>query len=174
MNAEKLDGLLVDYSLGAVPEDVAMLIEACAKNDPAIRKSIAAYRGVAELAKRAGDAPSPSLPAFPRQQMERARYSQQARRAIRWVAAAAACVVIGFLGGTRWSGPVSEVATPVVQVNAPAGPAADVQVAAATDFWSVARLRAYAKRQALAANVHSVSADAWNVKSWADIQRIGG
>ena len=165
MNSDKLDGLMVDYSLGAVPEDVAILLEALAEKDADFRERIDQWRGVADLARRADESPRTALPAFPRQRLESARYARQARRAMIWTAAAAACIAVGFFGGLwRQIKPSAPPQTHVVTV-APA----EAPVASVADFWSVSRLRAEQEQRARIKNGNGFGGMTLN-----EIRQLGG
>jgi hypothetical protein len=178
MDTQQLDSLILDYSLGALPPDVAALLEAYAATNPRLEVRMAEWRGTADLARRAGQGPRTALPAFPRRRLEQADRSAHARRAVGWITAAAACILIGFAAGAQWppvkpTGSNPSAISSIETLPRPPHPThadAEIPVAAVTDFWSVDRLRSYARQQ----SAQATSANRQNKTMWPDVQWIGG
>ncbi len=166
MNNEKLEELIMDYALGATTSDVTLLLEALGEKDAEVNERLNEWECIADLARRAGEtAHRPALPAFPRGELELARRSRVARRAVMWVAGAAACVAIGFFGGTlRYT----EAPTPQPERTV-ATVTAEAPVMAVADFWSVARLRATQNQR-----VKPATASFSTPFNWSQNQRTGG
>jgi anti-sigma factor RsiW len=170
MDTEKIESLLMDHALGATSADVAALIEAYIAKDDAARAKLEEWRQLAGSAKLALRADPMILPAFPRQALQRSQRRKVFRLAA-WGAGMAACVALGFaLGSLRnggGEGTQSVVAQMSNQVTEQMTPA---RVAAVRDFWSVSRLREYAR------NAQKPAADA-DASWWSILQppvRIGG
>jgi|SRR5271170_8016435 len=176
MNTEKIESLLLDHALGATSGDVAALIEAYVAKDDAARAKLEQWRQLAGSAKRALQAGPVMLPAFPRQALQRSQHRKVLRLAA-WGAGMAACVAVGFaIGSWRYGGvggggggeeaqPVmAQMSSGVMEQVTPA------RVAAVRDFWSVSRLREYAR------SAQKSAADA-DTSWWSMLQpsvRIGG
>jgi hypothetical protein len=147
MDAEKLNALLIDHALGETTPDVAALVEAYIEKDPAARATLEEWRATAGLAKRALRENPVILPAFPREALERSQTMRQWRTRILWGAGMAACLAVGFMIGTRWDEPATQVAQEPNAIPSPTSPlpTSPAHIAAVPDFWSISRFRAIAE-----------------------------
>jgi hypothetical protein len=138
------DGLLMDHALGATTPETAAMIEALAQKDPGVLARLNEWRGITDLARRASaDAPA-ALPEFPRQ-LNRSRRIGEMRRFTGWGLAMAACIVAGFfLGNIR---PSLKPVTLAQAVQSPPVVVADIAGIGTGDFWTTARLRAFASQR---------------------------
>jgi hypothetical protein len=143
MDAEKIEGLLMDHALGATSGDVAALVEAYVEKDAAARGKLEEWGALAAGAKRAMRTEAVMLPEFPRKALEQAERRRWWGKSLLIGAGMAACVAMGF--GSARLGEQRGVPEPMVAEAVVGGSTLSPQrVAAVQDFWSVARLRAYA------------------------------
>ena len=172
MDTQKIEPLLMDHALGATTPEVGALIEAFQEKDTEVRARLEKWLGIAKLARRAmEETVVTALPAFPQRQLQVARLGTQRRRMLVWSAGLAACMLIGYLLGSRGHG---HPATPAVVTADPRptlAAAVAVPLAGVDDFWSIERLRASAERDA-ARSVRSSANTLWN--RWTSFHHLGG
>jgi hypothetical protein len=145
MDSEMLEKLLMDKALGAVSPEVGALLGAYLEGDARARKEAVAIDGVVGLARKAvgGGAELKAAPAFRADEVRTVRRRRVIGRIGAIAAGMAACLTVGFvLGAFRTRGGAQVGTVPVV-----AQVAGEVRMEdSKTDFWSVERLRAMAKR----------------------------
>jgi anti-sigma factor RsiW len=100
MDPDALDRLLMDRALGALPPDVATLVEAYVERDAAAAARARGFDTAASAARRVlkQDLVAP-LPPFPAAQMQRLEQVRRQVRYLRNTAALAAAIVLGFALG---------------------------------------------------------------------------
>ncbi len=97
MNAETMERLLIDRSLGLLPNDVETLLDAHFAIDPQAAALAAQFDRTAALARRAlAREPVSELPPFPAESLRREGRSLRRWMWTRNITAAAATLVIGF------------------------------------------------------------------------------
>ena len=141
MDAETLDRLLMDRALGALPPDVATLVNAYVERDAAAAARARGFDAAASAARRVlkQEAVAP-LPPFPGMQIQRLEQVRRQVRFLRNAAALAAAIVLGFglgalsLHGTRAALPSAPAVAALEGVRPK--PAAT----SAGGFWSSERL----------------------------------
>jgi hypothetical protein len=172
MNAEMLERLMIDDSLGQLSSEVSALLDAYLMGDPAARAEAEVLRRMVGVARKAAAGAVPRLPPFDRRGLERARQRRVIGRTTGWISAAAglaACLAIGFILGHQWqrtSGPsvASDSAPKAVSVFGATARIKDGNAdgddgggKAANGFWSTQRMRTLAQQnQASAREARSI------------------
>ena len=147
---QQLEQLLLDHALGACPPEVEALLETYLEDHPDTRLQLDGWRSIADPARTTLADPPRPLPPFPRRKLQTAQNRRHFLRMSALCSGLAACLVIGAFAGHFW--PERRVSTPVSAVIHV--PTPDTQtaphVAAVQDFWSISRLREYARQTSVA------------------------
>jgi hypothetical protein len=112
LEREMLEKLVLDRALGALTPEAARLLEAYGEGDARVGELEREYEQTVGLARRAlAEAREPALPPFPAERIAAEARRRRLWRITRNAGALAACVLIGLMGGMRWS----TVPTPPVE-----------------------------------------------------------
>ena len=149
MNAETVERLLIDRSLGMLPKDVETLLDAHLAIDDDAAKQAAEFGQTTALARRALTSETAAeLPPFPAEQLRREGRSLQRWIWARNISAVAATLVLGFgLGAALFRNPAGvapsgtgAVVEPVLVAGALKAPPS------ASGIWSARRMIERASR----------------------------
>lgn len=149
MNADTMERLLIDRSLGLLPQDVEALLDAHLANEPAAAEQAAEFDQTAELARRAlASDTGAELPPFPAEQLRREGRSLRRWIWTRNISAVAATVVFGIgLGAALFRNAGSEVRSDN-DLGAATAPLIDKRTTspASAGMWSARRMIERASR----------------------------
>ncbi len=156
MNAETVERLLIDRSLGLLPQDVEALLDAHLAIDPDAARQAAEFDQTAALVRRAlAGGTAGELPPFPAEQLRREGRSLQRWIWTRNISAVAATLVLGFCLGAALFRNAAEMAPNGTPPAVGLARIADAPKASpgASGMWSARRMierasRAPAKRPA--------------------------
>lgn len=145
MDAETLQRLMIDASLGALDADARALLRAYLEREPAAAARAAALEATAELARRvmtdgrAADGQVTDavvvLPPFPASALRRAQRNRGLIRFARRATAMAACLLLGLgIGAFRWGAAGGTGTSPMLATNG--GPTVRPPAFHTDGFWS--------------------------------------
>ncbi|TWT44619.1 hypothetical protein RAS1_10340 [Phycisphaerae bacterium RAS1] len=135
MNAETLERLILDRALGALDADVAALLDAHLRDNPAAAAEAAAIeRTMARVRAATRTNPPINVPPFPLSQAAAVRQRARVIRISGWFTGLAACLLLGVGVGAWWKGTAMPTGPMLV-----VGPAPEVQPLADLGMWSESR-----------------------------------
>ncbi len=140
MDAEALERLMMDASLGALDADARALLRAYLEKEPAAAARAAAIETTAELARRAmtggrAAAGPAAFPPFPAAALRRAQRNRGGIRVARRATAMGACLPLWLgIGALRWGAAGGAGTSPMLVTND--GPTARPPALHTDGFWS--------------------------------------
>ncbi len=144
MNAQMLERLMIDRSLGALQPDVVGLLEAWFEQDEAAARLAGEFANTVDLARQAWPVSPPGhLPDYSAARMQRERRIVRIARRARGMTALAACLLLGMGVGALLFPDHANTSEPTLVARLP-GVQPEVH-AADNAFWSVRQLYRHAE-----------------------------